>query len=102
MFFRASAKSIGAFVSGAFSLSTLCAVTPALFALLVSILLLSERCPLPMQKALRSLAALVAEIERRARFLTTTCLCYLIVANCRNRRFTIQPYTSAEVPPANI
>jgi hypothetical protein len=35
-------------------------------------------------------------------FFTTTCLCYLIVADCRKRRFTIQPYTSAEVPPANI
>jgi hypothetical protein len=42
---------------------------PVWFALLLSILLLSERCPLPKQKALRSVAALVAEIERRARFL---------------------------------
>jgi hypothetical protein len=54
------------------------------------------------QKALRSTAALVAEIEHRARFFTTTCLGYLIVPNSRKRRFTIQPYTSAEVPPANI
>jgi hypothetical protein len=69
MFFRTSTKSTGAFVSSAFSLSTRCAVTPVWFALLLSILLLSERCPLPKQKALRSVAALVAEIERRARFL---------------------------------
>jgi hypothetical protein len=38
----------------------------------------------PEAKALRSIAALVAEIE------------------LRKRRFTIQPYTSAEVLPASI
>jgi hypothetical protein len=51
--------------------------------------------PLPKQEALRSIAAHAAEIERRARFFTTTRLCYLIAANCRKRRFTIPPYTSA-------
>src|ERR1017187_4250962 len=35
-------------------------------------------------------------------FLTTTCLRYLIVPNTLNVPLTFQPYTSAEVPPANI